>query len=189
MKMSDPLQQTLFPAMELDGLMSSRVGSHAKTLAMPESGPGWAKEPAHGYSPKSSALLASYDRNSSSWRTLQLCFLAQVNGEADGLAEFSETWPNAGMMRNGKTYLQQPWARHTLENASGLLPTPSGTSNHGNNHVSGRLDEWGGSSNPWRGTEIGRTHSPSFEGWMMGYPAAWHQLTDIETPSSPKSRK
>jgi len=32
------------------------------------------------------------------------------------------------------------------------LPTPSGCSNRGKNHVVGRLDEWGGSSNPFRGT-------------------------------------
>lgn len=38
----------------------------------------------------------------------------------------------------------------TDEYGYSLLPTPSGTSNGGKNHVVGRLDEWGGSSNPWR---------------------------------------
>lgn len=56
------------------------------------------------------------------------------------------------------------------------LPRPSGTSNHGKNHVAGRLDEWGGSSNPFRGTPHGRTHSPHFELWVMGYPDAWARL-------------
>lgn len=32
------------------------------------------------------------------------------------------------------------------------LPTP----NKGNDHWGARLDEWGGSSNPFRGTEIGQ---------------------------------
>lgn len=56
------------------------------------------------------------------------------------------------------------------------LPRPSGTSNHGKNHVAGRLDEWGGSSNPFRGTPHGKTHSPHFELWVMGYPDAWARL-------------
>jgi hypothetical protein len=38
-------------------------------------------------------------------------------------------------------------------NGCGLLPTPSGTSNHGKNHVAGRIDEWGGQREllPWDG--------------------------------------
>lgn len=55
------------------------------------------------------------------------------------------------------------------------VPRPSGTSNHGKNHVAGRLDEWGGSSNPFRGTNLGRVHSPAFEFWMMGYPVWWQE--------------
>ena len=55
---------------------------------------------------------------------MQTCLLALATNQGDGLAEFSETWPNAGMMRNGKTYQRQPWALHTLESAHGLLPTP-----------------------------------------------------------------
>lgn len=64
------------------------------------------------------------------------------------------------------------------------LPTPSATSNHGKNHVAGRLDEWGGSSNPFRGTPIGRVHCPAFELWVMGYPDAWAQLMPPGMPSS-----
>ena len=41
------------------------------------------------------------------------------------MAEFSETWPSAGMMRNGKTYRLRPWAMPTCENAHGLWPTPN----------------------------------------------------------------
>ena len=67
------------------------------------------------------------------------------------------------------------------------LPTPSGTSNHGKNHVAGRLDEWGGSSIPFRGTEIGKVHSPGFELWVMGFPAVWRQLMPPAMRSSRKS--
>jgi hypothetical protein len=71
----------------------------------------------------------------------------------------------------------------------GLLPTPSGTSNHGRNHVSGRLDEWGGNSNPFRGTEDGKLHCAPFELWMMGFSDAWRQQMPREMPSSRKSRR
>ena len=124
MTMLEPSQPTFFDGMELP-LMSSRAASRAKTLALLESSAAWAKEPAAASGPRSSDLLASYDRNTSSWRTSQHCLLAQVNGEADGLAEFSETWPSAGMMRNGKTFRRQPWALPIAESASGLWPTPS----------------------------------------------------------------
>ncbi len=105
-------------------LTSSPAASRARTLALLESNAAWVKEPVPACGPRSSDLLASYDRNTSSWRTSQHCLLAQVNGEADGLAEFSETWPSAGMMRNGKTFRRQPWALPIAESASGLWPTP-----------------------------------------------------------------
>jgi hypothetical protein len=60
-----------------------------------------------------------------------------------------------------------------------LLPTPSGTSK--NSNVCGRLDEWGGSSNLWRGTQIGKMSSPSFEEWMMGFPIGWTALMRVGT--------
>jgi len=116
-------QATFFDGMELP-LMSSQGDSRAKTSAPQENRQEWAPEPAQACGLKSSDLLASYDQDLSSWRTLQRCFLAPVNSQGDGLAEFLETWPSAGMMQNGKTYQRQPWARLTLENGRGLLPTP-----------------------------------------------------------------
>jgi hypothetical protein len=76
-------------------------------------------------------------------------------------------------------------------NAQGItgLPTPSGCSNGGKNHVVGRLDEWGGSSNPWRGSEIGKKRCASFEAWMMGYPTAWASPTVLEMLSFRPLRK
>lgn len=70
----------------------------------------------------------------------------------------------------------------------GSLPTPSGTSNHGKNHVSGRIDEWGGSSNYFRGKEGGNEHLPGFELWTMGFPEEWRLLMPPAMPSSRKSR-
>jgi len=39
---------------------------------------------------------------------------------------------------------------------------------------SGRLDEWGGKGNPFRGTEMGKAKlNPNFVDWMMGWPVGW----------------
>lgn len=122
MKMSENSQQTFFPAMELP-LMLSPEGSRAKTSALPESKPGLAREPVLASGPKSSDLLASYDRATSSWRTSQTCLLALLKNEAGGLAEYSETWPNAGMMRNGEIFPQPLWDWTKPVSEYGLLPT------------------------------------------------------------------
>lgn len=119
------------------------------------------------------ASLAKYDPDTRSWRTAQCSLLG-------GWEEFSETWPQWGIMRDGECWELSPMAHHTREKESGLLPTPSGV-NGGTNHVMGRLDEWGGSSNPFRGTETGRVRCASFEEWMMGWPTAWSALTELET--------
>jgi len=82
-----------------------------------------------------------------------------------------------GSMRNGVVSERMPLVRHTSAKGSGSsLPTPSGCRS-GKNHVAGRLDEWGGSSNRWRGTEIGKLHLPPFEEWVMGWPVQWTELT------------
>lgn len=103
--------------------MSSLAGFHAKTFPLPGSKREWGTAQGQDSGRRLIGLLASYHQASSSWRTLQTCLLALSENQGDGLAEFSETWPNAGTMRNGRTFQREPWARHTLESASGLLPT------------------------------------------------------------------
>jgi hypothetical protein len=61
--------------------------------------------------------------------------------------------------------------------------------NGGKNHTVGRLDEWGGNSNPFRGTDIGKKRCATFEEWMMGLPIGFTALTPLETPLSLKSPK
>jgi hypothetical protein len=66
------------------------------------------------------------------------------------------------------------------------LPTP----NAGNDHWGGRLDEWGGSTNPFRGTEIG--HLPLNPCWveeLMGFPLGWTDCEHLAMPSFRKSLK
>ena len=139
------------------------------------------KDSAADYGPNTQDLLAVFDRNSSSWKTSQPCLV-------EGLTVYSGTWPRSGMMRSGTAYRLPTLARPITGTASGLLPTPSGV-NGGKNHTVGRLNEWGGNSNPFRGTEIGKKRCASFEEWMMGFPIGWTELTPSEMQSSRKSRK
>lgn len=62
-------------------------------------------------------LLARYDRDTSLWKTSQLC----LDG---GLQTFSETWPRSGMMRSGIAYRLPPLEPPTGGIGSGSWPTP-----------------------------------------------------------------
>lgn len=115
--------------------------------------------------------LAKYVHSSRSWKTRQYSLVADST-------EFSGTWPRWGLMRDGELLEQMPAACLTREKESGLLPTPSGV-NAGKNHTMGRIDEWGGSSNPLRGTVIGSLCLPEFEEMVMGWPVMWTALTQF----------
>lgn len=109
--------------MELLPLTPSAAGSRAKTSAMQASElelMGLDRD----YGPRSPELLAKFDPQSSSWRTSQRCFLAQASNQADGLAEFSATWPRSGTMRSGIAYQLPSLVPLTSETGRGLLPTP-----------------------------------------------------------------
>jgi len=112
-----------------------------------------------------------------------------------GSTLFKMTWKEKVTLSRQSVSLLRASGLRTSGNDSGgprpdgAIPTPSGTSNHGKNHVAGRLDEWGGSSNYFRGTEDGNKHLPAFELWTMGYPDVWRQLMPPATPSSRKSRQ
>ncbi len=81
-----------------------------------------ASAPGSGVS--SPELLARFDPGTRSWRTSQCSWLET---EAGGLAEFSESWPRSGLMRNGTAYRLPPLVPLTKGIASGLLPTPAAT--------------------------------------------------------------
>lgn len=114
MKTSDHLRQNVLLPMELP-LTSSAADSRAKTSATPESVPEL-KVSIADCGQSMPVLLAKYDPTTSSWRTSQLC----LDGD---LAEFSETWPRSGMMRNGIAYRLPPLAQSMTGTDSGLLPT------------------------------------------------------------------
>lgn len=109
--------------------------------------------------------------------------------ERNGSPPFVQTWKQLDMPAGPPLCRLSVSAPPIDGTEHGSLHTPSGTSNHGKNHVSGRLDEWGGSANNFRGQEVGKLHLPGFELWMMGYPGSWRQLMPLETRSFLKSRR
>ena len=123
MTMFERLPANALLPMELPS-MSSSEASHAKTCRLRADLLASKTAQEAGCGQKSSDWLAKYDPATSLWKTSQTCLEAHLTGGGDGLAEFSETWPNAGMMRNGRTYPLQPWALPIAESVSGLFPTP-----------------------------------------------------------------
>ena len=64
------------------------------------------------------ASLAKFDRDSSSWKTVQLSLL--------GASELSSvTWPRSGMTADGQCWELPMLGRRTSETGSGLWPTPT----------------------------------------------------------------
>lgn len=119
-------------------------------------------------------LLATWNPHMRYWKIAQCSLLADSE-------EFSETWPRWGLMQSGECYRLDPPASLTSATESGFsLPTPSGV-NGGTNNTMGRVDEWGGSSNPLRGTVIGSMCLPEFEELVMGWPVQWTVLTPFAT--------
>lgn len=155
-----------------DSSISCAADSHAKTFQQPE------KERESTGSeadcgPKWPEWFAKWDRVTCSWKTRQCSLLA-------GLDEFSVTWPRWGMMQDGASWELTPPDFRIIEPDSGWLPTPSGV-NGGKNNTMGRIDEWGGSSNPLRGTVIGYLCLPEFEEIVMGWPIGWTAPTPYAT--------
>jgi hypothetical protein len=124
---------------------------------------------------------------SSASATLQSALENRLREQQFGSTDYTLIWKELVLPSGRRICRLHASAQSTTGLASGLLPTPSGTSNHGKNHVAGRLDEWGGSSNPFRGTSLGKVHCPAFEFWVMGYGEAWARLMQLATQSFPKS--
>ena len=111
----EPLQLNASPQMALPLTLSAEA-SPVRTSAPLAKEPEWTV-PGRDYGLNTPDLLASFDRNTSSWRTSQHCLV-------EGLTVFSETWPRSGLMQNGIAYQLPPLVRPTDETGSGLWPTP-----------------------------------------------------------------
>ena len=113
--------------------------------------------------------FAWYDPSTRLWRTWQRC-------ASEGWARFSETWPRAGMTRNGIAYRLSPLVPLTGGTGFGLLPTPTTSDAKG----AGRKRYFGSPHYKANLREYLRTSfndpifpNPSFLEWMMQYPIGW----------------
>lgn len=150
-------------------------------------------------------LLARYDRDSCSWKTVQPSLL----GDSD---EFLETWPRYGMTRNGVSYLRPTLKLRTSANDSGLWPTPvaSDTGSRLKPYAQGgtplslavklwptptamtrtggaALCKWGGSRSREKlrtmvsSEELNGPLNPQWVEWLMGWPIGWTDLQPLAT--------
>ena len=119
-----------------------------------------------------------FDPSTSLWRTHQCSLLGD-------LTEFSETWPNWGLMRNGECWEQQTLAPTISETASGFWPTPvasmsKGSSpnslirKNGRDRAKDRLDHAVMASD-------GGHLNPTWVEWLMGWPIEWTDLKPLAT--------
>ena len=100
-----------------NGLTSSAGGSPVRTSATPGSGKA-STAPAADSGLRCADWFAKYDRDTSSWKTSTPC-------SAGGWDEYSETWPCAGMMRNGTVCRRPPLVHHISAKGFSSLPTPT----------------------------------------------------------------
>jgi len=95
-------------------LMSYLEAFHVKTLAQQEKAQELMENEAE-CGEKWRGSFVKYDPDSSLWRTHQCSLLGD-------LEEFSETWPQWGLMRNGECWEQQTLERHIRGTGFGLSP-------------------------------------------------------------------
>ncbi len=138
---------------------SSAEGSPVRTLVTLEILPALRGSKAD-YGLISPVWFADYDPDTSSWRTRQGCLLG-------GWEEFSQTWPQAGMTRNGTASRLRPSMPLTYERESGYWPTLlASESKRGPKH---RYSQ-GGCSLSY---VLGGTPNPTWCAWLMGFPLDW----------------
>ena len=108
---SEAFRKGRTPSPEEFVLMSSAAVSRvkisatpARALALPAS--------VRDYGKSTPELLARYDRDTSSWRTSQHCFI-------EGLETFSETFPRSGIVVAGTVFLPVLLERRTDETECG----------------------------------------------------------------------
>jgi hypothetical protein len=142
-------------------------GSLARTLASLESRQVYLRAPDQVFTEKSCVSLASFDRDSCSWKTYQQSLVT-------GWEPFSETWPRWGMTQGGSAYAHPMSERRITETDGFYLPTPTVTS---------------GAQVAWDKTP-GQTGGTTLAGWVRYWPtpSASHSETRPAKTWNPKSQ-
>jgi len=128
--------------------------------------------------------FAKYNPDSCSWKTHQCSLLGD-------LEEFSETWPQWGLMRNGECWERQMLAQTTKETEFGLLqkwPTPvtRDYKDSGSQEALKRARDKRDSPGLALlvGAEGGGNLNPTWVEWLMGWPLGWTDLKPLEMDKS-----
>lgn len=141
-----------------------------------------------GFGRRSCDSFVWFDRDSSSWKTWQLCLIG-------GWEEFSEIWPRAGLMRNGECSAR-PISHYPIKEIGySLWPTPSASDGLRAKFSLPQLQktfarlasEWltgpaQGNLSEHFAAECDSCLMPEFSEWVMGFPVGWTDLGDAETP-------
>jgi len=157
-----------------------REDFRAKTF--PQRGGGLAsKEKEAECGDKWQGSFTKYDPNSCSWKTHQ-CLLV---GDLD---EFSETWPQWGLMQDGECWEQIPLDLPTTEPEFGWLPTPIATDWKGGCSAI-RKDKGKPRTDSIRmyiKTKFDITYPhPNFLEALMDWPLGWTELKPLVTDKFP----
>jgi hypothetical protein len=164
---------------------SSRAASHARTLALQEMERVWEENEA-GYSLRSSDSLASYDRDSFSWKTCQLSLFG-------GLSAFSWSSLRSGTIVGGRLFQPQKLEPVTFARDGGFVPTPTATDYKRSyykqpggwkTYALPTLAKMGNLSGHPKGLL-----NPEWEEQAMGYPIGWTELGAKEIPWFRKQRE
>jgi hypothetical protein len=158
----------------------------AQTLVSQEKGQELTEKPLE-CGEKWRASFTKYNPDSCSWKTHQCLLLG-------GLEEFSETWPQWGLMRDGECWEQQTLERRIRGTEFGLsqkYPTPTAYDGQ-----RGTMKDWKPvrpSGHPAQYplnqalrdlTGIVGKPNPIFVEWLMGWPMQWTDLKPVVTDKS-----
>ena len=136
---------------------------------------------AQGSGARCTASFAKFDPAELKWKTAQGCLFSG----GPGSAEYSQTWPSWGLMRDGECWELPAWAPPTNGTASGSVPTPVATMSKGSSLASltrksgrsrarDRLDHYVMATD-------GGPLSPEYAEWLMGWPIGLTDLRPLET--------
>jgi hypothetical protein len=168
---------TFAPSTDIHGeelSMSSVVAFHVRTLVQREKAQELTEKEAE-CGERWRASFAKYNPDTHSWKTHQCSLLGDLD-------EFSETWPQWGLMHDGECWEQMPLDLLITEPEFGWLPTPvvSDASGAGRNYP--RKGRSVSSLKDYLSEQYRLAYPPvNTTEYMMGWPLGWTDLKPLET--------
>jgi hypothetical protein len=153
-------------------LMLYQAGFHAKTSLPQEKAMGLMEKEAD-CGEKWQGLLARYDPNTHTLRTVQCSLIEDLN-------ECLQTWPEWGSMRNGECWERQTLGLNITEKEFGLLPDNENFYHTPTTGLSG-----GSNSRKAYKKRTGQNYpqsliNPNLNEWLMGWLQDWTDLKPLE---------